>query len=426
MISLIYLLIYLRQKSAIFAFWLISGLLWHTIPSLANNIHTYYDLEIGFFGKEKLFVELLEISSLFFWSLPFICLPRIGRFKERSTLKMKNFRILIFFYIFAGILIMLNNLIGTLIELPLSFLYIKLSVKILPIFCVYQIFNSTSILYRVLSIVVLIVTVVGGGSHGPIVFVSIYALYSSWSRKRYLKETTVAVFLGVVFLASFGGLMHQVRSLDVGKVKKLTMLDKIILVSGLKEEIGIYKIADDHKSNSNLLGDAIWRFGENRRVSSGYLRWVETRGYVGSTPILNSVVSIYPRQLWKEKPEPGSYNGAKYGKGMNVIHKMTYGNQKNMSGFYTGVHEYWLFGLFGIIFCSLVSGIIQYAVIVKLSSFGEFGVLCIIATYSIWWQMPKLWLSEVLLHLNTIYLPMAILYGIVIGVQSLKKRKSIF
>ena len=409
MVSLIYFIIYLRQKEILFLFWFISSLLWQTAPGILNDFNSLYDLKIGFYGTEKFRVQLYEFLSSMFWALPFLIMPRIKLIRKASDYKRTNFKFVIRFYIFMGLLILLKDLLGFGYALPLSFLYVQLSIKIFPIFCVYVVYSNSGIFQRSLALVMLLLILIGGGSHGPLVFVGIYALYLSVRKNRFVRQTFVFLFVGGLFLASFGDLMHQVRELDVGKVNKLTMVEKITLISGLDREIGGYKITDKVGRESNILSDAIWRFGENRRVSSGYLRWVETNGFVGSGPILNSLLSILPRQFWSEKPEPGSFDGSKYGKGMHVIHKMTYGNEKNMSSFYTGLHEYWLFGLAGVIILSFISGLIQYGIVSFLFKYGEYGFLVIIATYSIWWQMPKLWFSEILLHLNTIYLPLLLL-----------------
>lgn len=410
MISVIYFCIWLRQKQSIFLFWFAAVLIWQTIPSILNDLFYEFDDAISFDLVEKIQVQFFEFLGLILWCIPFLFLPKINAYKARSYKSKRVFFFIVKLYFFLGLIILIRNLIGIDIELPLSFLYLQLSIKIVPIFCVYTIFSSDKWISRLFSLLVLLVALIGGGSHGPIFFVGIYAIYLSYSRGMYKKYTLSFVMLGVVFLSLFGDLMHEVRALDVGKVKKLTFGDKLVLISGLSSEIKGYNVSSNFESNPDILQDAIWRFGENRRVSSGYIRWVNRYGYVGFAPIKNSLMSIIPRQLWSDKPEPGSYNGNVYGKGMHVIHKMTYGNEKNMSGFYTGLHEYWQLGLFGILFLSVLAGLLQYVVLVGLSRFGEAGILVIIAVYSIWWQMPKLWFSEVILHSFTIYLPLVILF----------------
>ena len=425
MTSLIYLLIWLRQRNKIFLFWFLAVILWQTIPSILNDLYTEYDDAIGFNWVEKLQVQFIELLSALAWSVPFLLFPKVNNFKNRSFRSRKVFWFLLNMYFFLGIILLFNNLTGIGFELPLSFLYLKLATKILPIYCVYVLFNSKNHVFRIFCFLLLLISVVGGGSHGPLIFISIYAIYLSYSKGVHRRYTLLFVTLGVMFLSLFGDLMHDVRSLDVGKVKKLTMGEKIVLISGLRSELNGYEISTNSNADTDILKDVIWRFGENRRVSSGYIRWVDRYGFVGVIPIINSLKSIVPRQFWQEKPEAGSYNGQVYGKGMHIVHKMTYGNEKNMSGYYTGLHEYWLMGLFGTLLLSLLSGVFQYVILIKLTSFGEAGVLVIIAVYSIWWQMPKLWFSEIILHLFTIYLPLVIFFISMIFVYNTFKIKSI-
>lgn len=422
MISIIYLVIWLRQREKLFLFWFIAVLLWQTIPSFLNNIYSEFDESISFNSLEKIEVYLFELLGLLIWSIPFLFLPKINSLRQYSVQAKRRFKFIVNLYFLFGIILLLKNFTGLNLNLPLSFLYIALATKIVPVYCVYLIFTSQKIIVRLLCLIVLLVSIIGGGSHGPFVFLGIYAIYLSFSRRVFKFYTLTFIILGIAFLSSFGDLMHEVRSLDVGKVSKLTIAEKLVLISGLSSEVNGYKVSKNIEEDSGVMKDAIWRFGENRRVSSGYIRWVDRYGYVGFAPVLNSFVSIVPREFWSEKPEPGSYDGHVYGKGMYIVHRMTYGNEKNMSGFYTGLHEYWQFGIMGILLFSLVAGFLQYFVLVKLFSFGEPGMLIIIAAYSIWWQMPKLWLSEVILHLFTIYLPIFIFYIVILITLNISKR----
>lgn len=409
MISLVYYFIYLRHRSELFLFWFISSILWYTVPSILNDIYPKFDLNIGFSLYEKSIVTTLEITSLLIWSIPFFIFPKI-KINKKSGYKFRgSFEDIVTFIAFLGLISFICYVVGVKLNLPFSFLYVQLSVKLLPIFCVYTIYNSNNSLYVFFSFILLLMIAVGGGSHGPIVFMGIYSLYLAIKKKKYFRRTAVAMSIVLISLISYGDLLHEVRSLDIGKISKLSVLDKLALISGVKSNINDLTLTHESDGTTNL-EQVIWRFGENRRVSSGYLRWVKTNGFVGSAPVLNSLKSIIPRQYWSDKPEPGSYDGSQYGKGMHVIHLMTYGNGKNMSSFYTGLHEYWQYGVFGVLVLPFIVGVLQYSVIAFFLGLGVYGRLCLLATFSIWWQMPKLWLSEVILHLFTIYLPLLLIF----------------
>ena len=416
--TLMVLLLYIRFKSTLTLLWLISSFLWVAMPAVLNDTYDVYDRLIDLSGKEKFLVGVIELISSVFWVLPFL----LGRRKLLiSSGFLVSIRVAFISFFWIGVFLIFSSFVGLNLVLPLRFLYVTLSVKIAVIYAVYIVYSNRRIYVRILALVLFLIYALGGGSLGPIVLGLILAIILSYRNRQWYKRTVLFGIVGIVLISLFGNTLHMIRALDVGKADKMATSEKISLLLGYSNEVDLLETGAKHL---DAFSNIVWRFGENRRVSAGYLRYVELHGFVGLAPVINSVKAIVPRSYWPEKPEPGSIDGSKYGKGMYIIHKYTYGNGKNMSGFYTGLHSYWEYGLVGMMCVSFFIGLIQYALTSFFLSFGRQGEVLLIAVYSIWWEMPKLWLSEVVLHLVTIYLPFMLIVGLIYSYVLFSKRRT--
>ena len=398
----------------LFLLWLLSSLLWSTIPGLLNDVFIKSDSAISFSGTEKYLVVLIEMVGTVFWFIPLIVMNKTLQVHSLKLPAFVQSRTVFTFYV-IGIVHLAWYLSGNQLSYPFSFLFASISPKITIIFSVFLIFTTQDNWKKIVSILIIILGLFQGGSHGPVILVGLLAIILSFRFKRYRAVSLLFSVSAVMLLSAFGNQLHYVRSLDVGKLKQLSLAEQVTALATFS--------GSDQESNARLFDKAIWRFGENRRVSVGFLRAIDDMGYVGMSPIKNSLVAVIPRAIWEDKPEAGSYNGDKYGKGMNVIHKYTYGNEKNMSSFYPGVHHYWEGGVLGVIFFSFLAGIFQLIMLKLLLVFGRFSEIIAISWFSIWWQMPKLWLSEVVLHASTVFLPLAIISLIFLAYDFISKRR---
>ena len=213
----------------------------------------------------------------------------------------------------------------------------------------------------------------------------------------------------MLFFLVFYGEMHALRSYaNKADTGSMSILDKVEYIAFYEDEI-----TDTHvPGEGGVLDKVEWRLGENSRMSVGYMRMYDKGRDAGINPLLNSLY-ILPRSWILNKPIPGSIDGTKLGVGMRLMHNEMRGTKWNMSGFFTGLHSYWEFGISGVFFISIIAGVYSAIVLRVVGNFTYLGLPLIIALYDTWWQMPKLWLSEISVQLFTVLIPTMILWYVI-------------
>jgi len=82
----------------------------------------------------------------------------------------------------------------------------------------------------------------------------------------------------------------------------------------------------------------------------------------------------------------------------------------SMVEFPTGGHFYWEFGLFGVIFLSVISAVYIGVTSPLLSRLGPVSIPLVVAIFKPWGFMdPKIWISEAILQIYQIILPLLLL-----------------
>lgn len=224
------------------------------------------------------------------------------------------------------------------------------------------------------------------GSHGGIVSIAAYIFFANVVIIR-SKFLFVLIFLGLLIVAVFSDELHTARA--IAQVNKKTTIE---------EKVGIFLNVSSQESDRSFIEKLEWRFGENSRQSVGFLRMYFEGKHAGLNTIVNSFYSLFPRSLFPNKPYSGSVDGTMYGMGMYLIHGVIEGKPKNMSGFFTGLHAYWEYGLIFVIFTAIVGGVYTAIIILLSDKFGILGLSLLLTYIDTWWQMPKLWLSEIVLQ----------------------------
>jgi hypothetical protein len=239
------------------------------------------------------------------------------------------------------------------------------------------------------------------GSHGSIIAPVIYMFFFNLFIYR-RKSITYIIILLLAIVMIFNEELHFMRDYYAG-----------VKTASLGEKLELAVSADQLLSQENSFIKKIeWRFGANSRASVGYLRMVERGFYAGLNPIKNSLFAFLPRTFYKDKPQPGSVDGKKYGIGMYLMHKEVTGSWWLMSGFFTGLHYYWEGGILFLIIGSLFAGIYFGALLLFVNKISHLSLPFLMIVFDTWWQMPKLWISEIILHTVTFIGPLALIWVI--------------
>ena len=154
-----------------------------------------------------------------------------------------------------------------------------------------------------------------------------------------------------------------------------------------------------------------FRLGARSMYSVGFFRFTENTGYTYFKPLVNTLYVLFPRAYFNlDKPYPDSYNGEEYGMGMYVCvdevdHKVY------MTDFYASSHYYWQFGIFGVIFFTLLSTIyISIILFISRKMHYIMQILFIIFSLKPYYFITQFTISDIILMLITKILPFLVLY----------------
>jgi len=392
--------------------------LWYLLPSLLRLLSLgRFEEVIGILPEEISFVYYVELVSvcLFFMMVSFIAgRGRLSYPKNHWNLfdflsrdhswLSKNESNLLFFAGILCLLVYIDSSSFNFLSSVVPAIILESSGKFFLAFTVGFLFLSDISkikfygLFSVLLGVVLVDTL--KGSHGSIVWPMI-VIYFLMKTKKPSKALNITIFGSILLLLTFYKPLHDLRAYEYSLSEPLTPLAKLaFLVS--PEDIGV----DSSVNDGGLIGDIEWRFGENTRMSVGYLRMYE-RGFSGGlTPVINTLY-LLPRSISPDKPVPASVDGEITGMGMYLMHNEMRGTTNNMSGMAPSMHEYWLGGWTAVLISAIAVGSWYAFVIIGLLRLNGLALPCCIALHDTWWQMPKLWSTEAILTTtNTIPLIM--------------------
>jgi hypothetical protein len=238
----------------------------------------------------------------------------------------------------------------------------------------------------------------GTGARGEVVWMGmwLFFLYFFVSRKKLILYT---VIIGFATIAIFQSVMLEVRGRqDFHKMSPIEQISTFFSVKGLKSE------------RDNLLSSMELRFGEASRLSVAFVRLHDSENAAGWRPIISALYAPLPRKFFPEKPEPGSIDGTKQGMGMYIIHDVMTGDWWNMSDFFTGVHSYWELGMAGVLLFSIVPALFISFCANYFARFGVAGLPFMMIMLFPQWNEPKLWISQIILQIFHILLPLMLIW----------------
>jgi len=416
-------------------FTFVNVFLWHVLPAflriLSQGQHEKND---GILPFEILQVYTFELFSFLIFLLPFMAVFQIKSlnhvylkssslqkiisqnrmelrefYRSYSLRKFQPHRSFTLFIILLGIYFELQKLILKIdagLFPPIDWLLVPVVIKSSLILTIHQIFILNFYKKRLepflIFVTFFLILLLGAanGSHGsifaPVLYLCFYNLFHNINKPTMY----VGLFL-FLFLALFYKEMHQVRALSsLPNAALLTPQEKLILIVSSDSAV-----TETHTPGSSFLDKVEWRFGENSRMSVGFIRMYENGNSAGLKPFENSLY-LLPRAFYADKPIPGSVDGTALGLGMRLIHNNIRGTLWNMSGFFTGLHGYWEFGLRGVAMASFFSGIYCALVVLLCVNFKYLGLpLLIIMHDTWWWAIPKIWSYEISIQLFNLLLP---------------------
>lgn len=260
-------------------------------------------------------------------------------------------------------------------------------------------FKKTTVFIAIIALISYFLLALTSGVRGTLVWPFILYLYLVFKFKHEsFKKTVVLVFICMLPIAVFQSQFVNVR-FDMGKA--LTLSEKIDLLFYALENDNFY---NSPNTNSNFFKEADYRFGAMTMYSVGFYRMANRGSYAGLECIKNSFYVFLPRLFVEDKPIPTSVDGTLYGMGMYKTVTEIEG-EGSMCEFSTSAHAYWELGLIGVILFSIIPAIYIFLNIKLFRNFDMLGFPFLIVILFPWYNEPKLWISEIVLQLGQVILP---------------------
>lgn len=403
--------------------------LWFLMPAVLRLLSNgQFEKEIGISAHEIGFVYFAEmISTIIFFLVLSIFLTN-GKFSIPNNLKnllsfisykkvrISNNQSNILFFSSIGCLIVLLDLNFINILSPyIPSIIVESAYKFFLGFFASYIFlsNISKFRFYFFMLILFFMILLDGikGSHGSIVWPMI-VLYFLANTVKKLKFVNLAIVVCISALIIFYKPLHDLREYEYSLTEKLSPFERIVFLAS-PSTIPV----DTSTTGGGLMDDIEWRFGENTRMSVGYLRMYQ-RGFNGGTTPIENTLYILPRSITPDKPAPASVDGEVSGMGIYLMHREIRGTIFNMSGMAPSMHEFWIGGWFGVIAGAVLVAAWYSLILMFLTRFSGLALPFVIALHDTWWQMPKLWSTEaILITTNTI--PLIFLWLLIGGICTL-------
>lgn len=247
-------------------------------------------------------------------------------------------------------------------------------------------------------------------TRGAIVYLLLFCLYLAYFvlRDRIAKVivSSTIVILAVAFLI-FGGLFSGSIFIDER--------GDIYFDAGINIE---------KKGHRSPLEEIEWRFGASTRMGTAFVNLYNRGDSAGFNPILHSLMGFLPRSMNPDKPYPSTlYGDDIFSQGMYIIYREIHGyNTYSMVEFPTGGHFYWEFGMIGVLILSAISG---FYVAICAHFFSKLGIVALplmVSIFKPWGYMdPKIWVSDIVVQIYQIILPLILLVSIIRFMHSVYK-----
>jgi hypothetical protein len=392
----------------IFFFIFVKLLLYYLMPTVLRIISDYQFLKIDRVDPiELVYVYGIEFISWMFWLLTlYLIFKLIGRDRQNS-MKISNYMnhnrrmsitllyIITFGFIAINISRMFNYSSFYLDIFQTLFYSAGLASGPFLLVTALKFYNKKLFFLGVVSTIFSIAYI---GTRGALVYALIFICYLVFfvvksNRQKILAITFIAMFSGFYFI--FSGLPNPTLSLDEnGEVS-------------IESTISTKKL-----SGRSPYEEIEWRFGAQTRLGVSFIRLYNRGEGAGINPIKHSFLGFLPRSINPDKPIPSTLIADDiYSQGMYMAYRDIHGYDTfSMVEFPTGGHFYWEFGLFGVIFLSVISAVYIGVTSPLLSRLGPVSIPLVVAIFKPWGFMdPKIWISEAILQIYQIILPLLLL-----------------
>lgn len=245
-------------------------------------------------------------------------------------------------------------------------------------------------------------------TRGALIYFLVFCIFLVWffTREKKAKLFFVSMFfiLFVTYIFSGGLPRNPIIFDEAGNINWRTTINA------------------EKKGDRSVWEEIEWRFGASTRLGTAFINLYYRGDSAGLNPIKNSALGFLPRSINPDKPHPSTLHGDDiYSQGMNIIHKEIHGYHLNynMVEFPTGGHFYWEFGLLGVLILSAISGIYIAMCSYFFSKLGLLSLPLMVSVFKPWGFMdPKIWVSDIILQLYQIILPLILAIILVRSVRS--------
>lgn len=351
-------------------------------------------------------IHLIELVSWIFWSLAFI-LSGLFFYKKNKQFVVKNEYFMtnkakenLFYLAFCTIgfiIIRLFNLLQ--VEPPIYlevfkslFFYVGLTSGPFLVVMANKFGKRYLLLLGIFSTFFSLLSL---STKGSIIYLTIYFIFLIW----YLSKSPIAkkYFLNLLFVVTFFFILFG------------TFANFSINIDENGNAIFEVKNHFDKSSERSLIEEVEWRLGASMRNGTGFIKMYDRGELAGINPIRNSFLGLLPRSLNDDKPIPSTLNGNDiYSQGMYLVWREIHGyNTYTMVEFPTGAHFYWEFGWLGVLVLSSISGLYVGICVNYFGKIGFFSVPLLLGIFKPWgFVEPKIWVSDIVLQIYQIILPL--------------------
>ena len=252
--------------------------------------------------------------------------------------------------------------------------------------------------YTLLGLGGVFFTLATSATRGTFVYMFVLMLFVGYylaaNKRRYLmRAATIFISLAALFI-SVGGLPRVAMSNDA---------------SGLGLS---FDFSTDKKGDRTPLEEIEWRFGAASRMSIAFIKMYERGDSAGINPIKHSLLGFLPRSLNPDKPIPSTVDPNDiYSQGMYLIYSETHGpDHLSMTEFSSGGYAYWVFGLLGVLILPFISGVYIGLCSYYFRFYGIASVALMMIVFKPFGYVdPKIWVSDIIMQIYQIIIPLAAL-----------------
>jgi hypothetical protein len=384
-----------------FYFIFLKLFLHYLIPSILRISSDYqFEREDNVQLLDLLFVYIIEFFSWLFWSVGFLFTGYIMKENNEKIERKKFIHMNIseskffFFVLSIGFIINMYYLVSlqpvSIIFSIFSQLFFFAGISVGPLLLVAsrKVYNNY---FFILGIIVSAVSILGIATRGAIVYTFFYLaflLFFVFTVKNIFKYIIVSLIILITLKISVPDFLGGRISIN---------------------ENGIALVPQDFsekQGNRSLTDEIEWRLGAPTRAGTAFLYLYKEKP-AGINPIKNSFLGFLPRSLNENKPHPSALKGNdQFSLGMYLIMGRLYGTESLMVEFPTGAHFYWEFGIFGVVFLSIISGIYIGFCLKILSNKGLLAIPLLFATFKPFGYVdPKIWVSDIVMQFYQLFLP---------------------